>query len=103
MGINFEFFDYNKPLMIKDKYQKQFHLLLCDPPFLSDECNEKMKKTIDYLKNDDQFVLIYLTGKLAEPYITKYNPDIHLTDVEVNHERQLQNAFGFFVTKDLPQ
>ena len=100
MGINFEFFDYNKPLMIKDKYQNQFNLLLCDPPFLSDECNEKMKQSIEYLRNKDQFILIYLTGKLAEPYITKYNPELKLTDIRVNHEHQLQNAFGLFSTKD---
>ena len=103
MGINFEFFDYNKPLMIKEKYENCFHIIFVDPPFLSDECNEKMSHTIQYMQNKDEFVLIYLTGQLAEPYITKYNPTLHLTDIPVNHEHQLQNKFGFYTTKDLPQ
>ena len=98
-GINFEFYDYNKPLMIKEKHEKQFHLLLCDPPFLSDECSEKVAKSIQFLRNEEHFVLIYLTGELAEPYITKYHPSIKLTDIQINHERNLENSFGLFSTE----
>ncbi|EKE38312.1 hypothetical protein ENUP19_0078G0013 [Entamoeba nuttalli] len=99
-GINFSFYDYKKPTMLKEEYHHQFDLIIVDPPFLSDECDEKVSHTVEFLGKPKNYQLVFLTGKLAEPYLMKYFPGISLTDVRIEHEHQLQNSFGCFSTKD---
>jgi hypothetical protein len=54
-------YDFNHPLQLPDTFLGAFDVLVCDPPFLSQECLEKMVETIRYLGTKDVKV-IYCTG-----------------------------------------
>ena len=96
---NFCFYDYRKPTAINEKYHHQFDLMIVDPPFLSEEVTEKVTHTVEFLGRGD-YAIVYLTGKLVEPYLKKYYKNIELTDVAINHEHHLENAFGCYCTKN---
>lgn len=49
-GDDFVFYDYNEPLSLEGSVAPQsFDVVLADPPYLSNECLEKVAKTIKYL------------------------------------------------------
>lgn len=49
-GDDFIFYDYNDPLSLEVRVPPHsFDVVLADPPYLSEECLEKVAKTIKYL------------------------------------------------------
>lgn len=49
-GDEFIFYDYNKPLSLEPRVAPQsFDIVLADPPYLNQECLEKVAQTIKYL------------------------------------------------------
>lgn len=49
-GNDFIFYDYNEPLSFEASVAPQsFDIVLADPPYLSEECLEKVAKTVKYL------------------------------------------------------
>lgn len=49
-GDDFIFYDYNEPLSLEARVPpRSFDVVLADPPYLSEECLEKVAKTIKYL------------------------------------------------------
>ena len=49
-GDNFVHYDYTKPLQLPDKFSENyFDIVVADPPYLSEECLEKVAKTVAFL------------------------------------------------------
>lgn len=48
-GSDFEFYDYNSPQNVPKNVVGTFDLVICDPPFLSEECLTKTAITIRLL------------------------------------------------------
>jgi hypothetical protein len=87
----------------------QFHRLICDPPFLSEDCQTKAALTVRWLAKNwpttsssgetvylgKQPKLIVCTGERMEPLIHKLYAKASLatTDFEVVHAKGLSNEF----------
>ena len=48
-GEDFLFYDYNEPLAFPDEFKNSFDIVVADPPFLSEECLEKVSKSVEFL------------------------------------------------------
>ena len=59
-GEDFVFYDYKYPERIPKKLEGAFDVVIADPPFLAEECLEKVAKTIEFLT---QKSIILCTGK----------------------------------------
>ena len=97
---DFCFYDYNKPEMVKEELHHTCDVIVADPPFLAEECVAKVSQTIALLSKEST-TLMYLTGKLSEPYLRKYHPQLTLTPLEINHEKHLENSFGCFCSRPI--
>ncbi len=53
-GENFVFYDYKEPLSFPPErlHGNSFDFVAADPPFLSEECLQKVAQTIHYLTKD---------------------------------------------------
>lgn len=61
-GSYFHFYDYNKPEEIPETCVNAFSVVIADPPFLSEECLEKVAITVKKILKPDGKVLL-CTGK----------------------------------------
>ncbi|ELP89245.1 hypothetical protein EIN_487270 [Entamoeba invadens IP1] len=98
-GVNFTFYDLNKPEMVLEKYIHLFDLLIIDPPFLSEDTTDKVYKTAQLIAKPNECEIVYVTGLKVEEWLKKCYSNIQLTDVSVRHEHLLKNPFGLFSTK----
>ena len=48
-GDGFVFYDYNEPVALPAQLKASFDLVVVDPPFLSEECLQKIAQTVHYL------------------------------------------------------
>lgn len=48
-GDSFVFYDYNEPVALPAQLKASFDLVVVDPPFLSEECLQKIAQTVHYL------------------------------------------------------
>jgi len=48
-GPDFVRYDYNNPLDLPADFDKAFDMILCDPPFLSEECLRKVATTVQFM------------------------------------------------------
>jgi hypothetical protein len=59
----YEFYDYRQPLNIAAELQHRFSVIVCDPPFLSEECQEKVCESIALLSAGSKTArILYCTG-----------------------------------------
>ncbi|KAD5803188.1 hypothetical protein E3N88_14548 [Mikania micrantha] len=61
-GSEFTFYDYNEPLELPSSMKYSFSIIIADPPYLSQECLEKVSKTVGFLKKSGESYLLLLTG-----------------------------------------
>ena len=59
---NFVHYDYNLPLNLSKDLEHSFDFVVADPPFLAEECLEKIACTIFFLKKDK---ILLCTGKCS--------------------------------------
>ena len=105
----FVHYDFNRPVDLPVELKGNFDRILCDPPFLSKECQEKVASTVLWLSTsqrlnelkteDADFLdckarLLVCTGERMEGLIIEAYPDIKTTSLRPRHAQdRLSNAF----------
>ena len=99
VGSDFIHYDYNFPLKLSAELKNRFDRIICDPPFLSEECQVKTALTArflaqDWIPNGNTNVLI-CTGERMETTVTKVygKAGVRTTTFEPEHSRGLSNEF----------
>ena len=102
-GTDFQVYDYSKAdnHMYLEEYSGEFDLILVDPPFLSEECIEKVSKTITKMlaKNGK---LVLCSGKAVRVWAEKYM-NLKICMFQPEHERNLGNEFASYANFDLDE
>ena len=102
LGSEFVFYDYNNPLRMPDDLKGKFDRIICDPPFLSDDCQIKTALTVRFLastwklpKEGSSLRLISCTGERMQNTISRvYGPvGVRTTTFEPQHTKGLSNEF----------
>ena len=97
----FNFYDLNKPLDIDKIHNKKYDIIVADPPFLNEETIHKVSETMRLISNENG-IKIFITGIQVEDSIIKEFPELKLTNIKIEHDKnRLQNPFGFFCAIDL--
>lgn len=79
---DFIFYDYNQPQsVVSTDMQNYFDLIIADPPFLSEECLEKIAATVRGLSKDK---IILCTGKDYRSRFTESNHILVKVEMIVN-------------------
>uniref|UniRef100_A0A7N1A9S4 Protein-lysine N-methyltransferase n=1 Tax=Kalanchoe fedtschenkoi TaxID=63787 RepID=A0A7N1A9S4_KALFE len=60
-GSDFTFYDYNQPKDLPDALQHSYKIVVADPPYLSQECLEKVAQTISFLAHPTESYVLLLT------------------------------------------
>jgi hypothetical protein len=104
-------YDFEHPIRLDSELRGQFDYIICDPPFLSEDCQTKAALTVRWLskswgsppKNKEDkpgasLHLIVCTGERMEFLIHKLyaKVGIRTTSFEVKHARGLSNEFRCF-------
>ena len=98
----FVFYDFSDPTRLPDSLKASFDRIICDPPFLSEDCQTKAALTVRWLSktwgtaSDDQGVrLVVCTGERMEPLVHKLysKVGIQTTTFEPQHSNGLSNEF----------
>ncbi|KAL5545618.1 hypothetical protein UlMin_005305 [Ulmus minor] len=63
-GSDFTFYDYNHPEELPLELKHSFRIVVADPPYLSEECLEKIAQTITFLAQSGETYLLLLTGEV---------------------------------------
>ncbi|KAI1004789.1 hypothetical protein K3495_g3426 [Podosphaera aphanis] len=104
-GDAFVFYDFRNPLKLPEGLKAAVDHIICDPPFLSDECQTRTAMTVRWLSKSwgippdsraEQSRLIICTGERMEDTITKLykQQGIATTNFEPVHSKsQLSNEF----------
>jgi hypothetical protein len=103
VGSDFVFYDFQHPLRLPPELKGRFDRIICDPPFLSEDCQTKTALTVRFLARDwaaphnsnTGLRLISCTGERMEPIITKLYGSLNMgtTTFEPEHTRGLSNEF----------
>ena len=103
VGPDFVPYDFQHPLRLPQELKGRFDRIICDPPFLSEDCQAKTALTVRYLskqwtqitKTKYGLRLITCTGERMEPLITKLygNVGVKTTTFEPQHSKGLSNEF----------
>ncbi|OXU30096.1 hypothetical protein TSAR_004185 [Trichomalopsis sarcophagae] len=95
-GPDFIFYDYNTPQDIPKDLYGQFDLVICDPPFLSEECLTKTAITVKLLAKKQ---IVLCTGavmsELAERLL-----NLKKCNFEPHHKNNLANEFWCYSNFD---
>ncbi|XP_028289435.1 EEF1A lysine methyltransferase 1 [Parambassis ranga] len=93
-GEDFIFYDYNEPLSLPSGVAPHsFDIVLADPPYLSEECLNKVAKTIKYLTKGK---VLLCTGAIMEN-VAKDLLNVQMCSFLPKHNRNLSNEFRCFV------
>jgi EEF1A lysine methyltransferase 1 len=103
VGPDFVHYDYQHPLRLPAELKGQFDRIICDPPFLSEDCQTKTALTVRYLSRNwssdsgdgHQIRMLSCTGERMESIIVKlYAPvGLRTTTFEPEHSKGLSNEF----------
>ncbi|KAF2121792.1 putative N6-adenine methyltransferase-domain-containing protein [Lophiotrema nucula] len=94
----FEHYNFEQPMKLSPELKGSFDRIICDPPFLSDDCQTKAALTVRWLAkvwSADSLRLILCTGERMEALIQKVysKAGTRTTDFEVKHSKGLSNEF----------
>ncbi|KAM7114493.1 EEF1A lysine methyltransferase 1 isoform 3-T5 [Molossus nigricans] len=96
-GEEFVFYDYSNPLDLPESIAAHsFHLVIADPPYLSEECLRKTSETIKYLT---QGKILLCTGAVMEEEAAKLL-GVKMCKFIPEHTRTLANEFRCYVNYD---
>lgn len=101
VGSDFQFYDFQQPLRLPTELKGKFDRIICDPPFLSEDCQTKAALTVRFLaKNwsgvgDDGLRFISCTGERMESNILRLYGRIgtKTTNFDPQHSKGLSNEF----------
>lgn len=100
-GSDFVFYDFSSPLRLPDEVKGAFDRIICDPPFLSEDCQTKAAMTARFLartwagENVGSLRFITCTGERCENIVRKLYGKIGLrtTTFLPEHSKGLSNEF----------
>lgn len=100
-GDSFVHYDYNNAFEdgVLDNYQGYFDIIIADPPFLSEECIEKMGRI--FKKFAKVGARIVLCSGLVVREWSKAHMNLELCKWEPKHQRNLGNQFASYANFDL--
>ena len=103
LGSDFVPYDFQHPLRLKPELKGKFDRVICDPPFLSEDCQTKTALTVRFLARtwglpaqpEQGLRLISCTGERMEMTIAKLYGKIGVltTTFEPEHGKGLSNEF----------
>ncbi|KKY36358.1 putative n-6 adenine-specific dna methyltransferase 2 [Diaporthe ampelina] len=99
----FHFYDFMQPVKLPASLKGSVDRIICDPPFLSDDCQTKAALTVRWMAKPAPDVrLIVSTGERMENLVTKLYRSfgIKTTDYEPAHARGLSNEFFCYANFD---
>lgn len=91
-GSDFIPYDYNYPLKISDDLKNSFDIVVCDPPFLSEECLTNVVKTIKLLGKEN---VVLCSGSVMQE-LAKKLLNVKKCKFEPHHKNNLANEFWCF-------
>lgn len=101
-GSDFVQYDYN--LANEPDYLSQFagyfDLIIADPPFLSEECIEKISLIIKLLTKPTTGKILLCSGDVVEKWAQQFM-QLQRCRFQPEHERNLGNAFASYANFDL--
>lgn len=91
-------YDFKSPFSLPPELKGKFDRLICDPPFLSEECQTKAALTVRWLskqasKEGEQVKVVVCTGERMESLIHKVYPGCKTTTFRPEHTKGLSNEF----------
>ncbi|KAI9666396.1 MAG: hypothetical protein M1821_004332 [Bathelium mastoideum] len=99
-------YDFQKPLELQGELNGTFDRLICDPPFLSEDCQTKAALTVKWLsrswtphiegdEKQERPKIIVCTGERMQPVIEKLygKMGVRTTNLEIQHANGLSNEF----------
>uniref|UniRef100_A0A182P8C5 Protein-lysine N-methyltransferase n=1 Tax=Anopheles epiroticus TaxID=199890 RepID=A0A182P8C5_9DIPT len=100
-GDNFQQYDYNKAFDAgyMDAYASRFDLIIVDPPFLSEECIEKIGAIVKKISKQDTKIVL-CSGAVVQDWAKKYI-GVSLCEFRPEHDRNLGNEFRSYANFDL--
>jgi hypothetical protein len=97
-------YDFEAPTRLPVELKARFDAIICDPPFLSDDCQTKAALTVRWLSksSDEGLRLIVCTGERMGTLIHKVygKAGIRTTDFEIVHAKGLSNEFRCYANFD---
>ncbi|XP_050100141.1 protein-lysine N-methyltransferase CG9154 [Anopheles aquasalis] len=100
-GDRFYQYDYNRAIETNylDEFREAFDLIIADPPFLSEECIEKMGIIIKKMAKPNCKLLL-CSGAVVQQWAEQYI-GVTMCDFRPEHERNLGNEFCSYSNFDL--
>ncbi|KAF1982019.1 hypothetical protein K402DRAFT_212562 [Aulographum hederae CBS 113979] len=100
----FHFYNFEKPTQLPPELKGQFDRIICDPPFLSEDCQTKAALTVRWLSKNWSSIeespssplrLLVCTGERMEQLISRLygKAGIRTTSFEIQHSKGLSNEF----------
>ncbi|KEY64764.1 hypothetical protein S7711_05414 [Stachybotrys chartarum IBT 7711] len=91
----FFFYDFQQPLKLPGHLKGTLDCIICDPPFLSDDCQTKAALTARWLLKPGSPRVVVCTGERMEPLVCKLYQSfgVQTTTFEPKHARGLSNEF----------
>lgn len=101
IGEDFKHFDYNRATEdgYLEEFRESFDLIIADPPFLSEECIEKMGTVVRRIAKPDCRTVL-CSGRAVQEWAKKFL-GLDICKFEPQHERNLGNEFASYANFDL--
>lgn len=101
----FVFYDFMQPIKLPAHLKGSIDCIICDPPFLSEDCQTKAALTVRWMSKSTDSKLIVCTGERMEALVTKLYRSFGLktTDYEPVHARGLSNEFFCYANTECEQ
>jgi hypothetical protein len=102
----FVYYDFAEPLKLPSELKGAFDSIICDPPFLSEDCQTKAALTARWLtsaSSPSPARIVVCTGERMGELVTTrlYRASgVRTTDYEVRHARGLSNEFCCYANFD---
>ena len=101
-------YDFQQPLKLDPHMKGKYDRILCDPPFLSSDCQVKNAMTVRWLANPSEegseaceCRVIVCTGERMEDVILRLYPSMRTTTFQPRHAQdRLSNDFRCYANYD---
>lgn len=94
-GNEFTFYDYNQPEELPSSMKHAYRIIVADPPYLSQECLEKVAQTVSFLLLPGEHYLLLLTGDVQRDRAAELL-GLHPCGFRPQHSSKLGNEFRLF-------